>query len=235
MPVAIAVLVSAGLAYRVAAFYLSRAGSAPISLPVALEVLPFKIGHWSGEVLPIPDSTQEYMRQYFADDFLSRRYTNLKTGRRADVYVVYCASRPAAMLGHRPRVCYPANGWVHDSTEPSQFLSDAGEEAPCLIHRFHKPAPANQHIVVLNFYVLSGRVTRAEDEFSDLFDRRPNISGNPARYVAQVQVSSVFEQPARALAAEITPLILDYLPDETGQVKAAGSLAFLSLPTASKK
>jgi len=124
-------------------------------------------------------------------------------------------------LGHQPRVCYPGGGWVHDSTEPSQLISTSGRQIACLIPRFHKPAPAHDQTVILNFYILNGQITTDENGFSGPFGRRPNIAGDPARYVAQVQISSVLENSIRTAAKDMTDLVLDYLPDENGKVKAA--------------
>ena len=160
------------------------------------------------------------MEENFADDFLTRRYVNAATGAWADVYIVYCSSRPGGILGHRPRVCYPGGGWVHDSTEPSQFISQAGRKIPCLLHRFHKPAPAYEQKVVLNFYIVNGRITTDESAFSGPFGRRPNIAGDPACYVAQVQISSVLENSVRTAAKDMADLILEFFPDENGKVRA---------------
>jgi len=140
---AVLLLIFAGITYRVLASHLKLVVGTPINLPVLLSAFPTKVGNWVGEVLPIPTTTQEYMEKNFADDFLSRRYINSSTKAWADVYIVYCSSRPGGILGHRPRVCYLGNGWIHDGTEPSQFISRAGRQVPCLIHRFHKPAPMN--------------------------------------------------------------------------------------------
>jgi len=160
------------------------------------------------------------MQEHFADDFLSRRYINAATKAWADVYIVYCSSRPGGILGHQPRVCYPGQGWGHDGTEPSQFTSRAGRLIPWLIHRFHKPAPNYGQTVVLNFYILNGQPTADEDDFSGPWGRKPNIAGDPARYVAQVQISSVLENSIRTAAKNITDLILDFFPDKNGKVRA---------------
>jgi hypothetical protein len=161
------------------------------------------------------------MEKNFADDFLSRRYINAATHTWADVYVVYCSSRPGGILGHQPRICYPANGWIHDSTEPSLFTSRTGRQVRCLIHRFHKPAPAYEQIVVLNFYILNGQITTEEKDFSGPLGRRPNIAGDPARYVTQVQISSVLENSIREAAKDMTDLILDFLPDANSKIRAS--------------
>jgi hypothetical protein len=82
-------------------------------------------------------------------------------------------------------------------------------------------------VVVLSFYVLNGRVTADEGDFSGLFGRRPNIGRDPGRYVAQIQVSSVVENSARIAAREMVDLVLDFLPDENGDVRVtpAGPLS----------
>jgi hypothetical protein len=73
--------------------------------------------------------------------------------------------------------------------------------------------------VVLNFYILNGQVTADENDFSGPLGRRPNIAGDPARYVAQVQISSVLENFVRTIAKDVTDLVLDYLPDQNGKVR----------------
>jgi len=78
----------------------------------------------------------------------------------------------------------------------------------------------NDQKVVLNFYILNGQFTTEENDFSGFLGRRPNIAGDPARYVAQVQISSVLENSVRTAAKDMTDLILDFLPDRNGIVKA---------------
>jgi len=229
---AVLLLVSAGITYRVVASHLTTILDTPITLPVPLSGFPSEVRNWVGRDLSIPNTTKEYMEKNFADDYLSRRYINSLTKTWADVYVVYCSSRPGGILGHRPRVCYPGYGWIHDSTESVQFISRAGRQVPCLIHRFHKPAPMNDQKVVLNFYILNGQFTTEENDFSGFLGRRPNIAGDPARYVAQVQISSVLENSVRTAAKDMTDLILDFLPDRNGIVKAEVlSLIHISEPT----
>jgi len=77
--------------------------------------------------------------------------------------------------------------------------------------------------VVLSFYVLEGLITTREKDFSSIWDRRPNIAGNPARYVAQVQISSFLENSVRSSAKALTDLLVNFLPNEQGQVRAATS------------
>jgi len=217
---AIVLLIASGIIYRRVASHLNLVVKAPIALPVPLDSFPARIRNWTGIDLPIRTTTREYMQRYFADDYLSRRYTDSAGNIWADVYIVYCSSRPGGILGHRPGVCYPAHGWIHDSADRSQFTSRAGREIACLVNRFHKPAPAYDQIVVLNFYVLNGQITADERDFSGPFGRRPNLARDPARYVAQVQISSVLENSVRTAAADMTDTILEFLPDKNGEVRA---------------
>ena len=84
---------------------------------------------------------------------------------------------------------------------------------------FHKPAQTNQ-AVVLNFYILNGKLTANEKDFSGLFGPRLNIAGDLAKYVAQVQISSVLASSVLEMAKDVADLILDYLPDQNGKVRA---------------
>ncbi len=222
---AVLLMVSAGIAYRVPARRLKLLGAKPIALPVPLSSFPMEIGDWVGSELGIRATTEEYMRERFADDFFSRRYVNAAARASVGVYVVYCSRQPAGILGHRPGVCYPVNGWQHESTETSRLISQGGREIDCLIHQFYKPPPEYDRIVVLSFYVLSGRITAKESDFSGpFFGRTINIAGDPSRYVAQVQISSVQDKPVKMAAEQMADLILDFLPDENGRVKAAESV-----------
>jgi hypothetical protein len=218
---AILLLVSTGIAYRVSANKLKVLGNEPVVLTVPLSGFPIRIGNWIGSELPIPATTREYMEKKYADDYFSRRYVNSADNTWVDVYVVYCSTRPGGMLGHQPRVCYPANGWLYESTETSQFTSQEGQRIDCLVQRFRRPAPAFDEVVVLSFYVRNGQITTNEDDFEGLLGRKFNISRTPSRYVAQVQISSVLENSVRNAAGEITDIVLDFLPDENGKIRAA--------------
>jgi len=220
---AIMLFLGAGVVYRVAASRLQRIRDNPIALPVPLRAIPMEIGPWTGHDMPLPSTTEEYMRTNFADDYVSRRYTNTAEGAWADVYVVYCSTYPSGLLGHKPDVCFPAHGWIRDSSTPTELTTRSGQEIQCLSHQFHKPPPAYGQVSVLSFYVLNGGITRRERDFSGFWGRTPNISGNRARYVAQVQISSAFAPSASTAARDLVDTILTFLPDRNGYVKAASS------------
>ena len=218
--IAALLLVSSGVAYRLGAAHVEDIPA--VTLPRPLKDIPLQIGDLIGRDLEIPATTREYMENNFADDYISRRYAAEKETIWADVYVVYCSSQPAGLLGHRPRVCYPGNGWIWDETSESQLVLESGRQMPCLVHRFHRPAPDYRNVVVLSFYVLNGSVTLDEDGFSGFWGRRLNLAGNPARYVAQVQVSSVLEQSARTVLGKLGDTILAFLPQSDKDDGAGG-------------
>lgn len=214
---AFVLLISAGVAYRVVAGRLDLIASASIELSVALNTFPMQIGGWQGKDVPISENIQRVAGN---DDFLNRVYINEATNQWANIYVAYSAN-PRNMLGHRPDVCYVGGGWVHDSTEESSFASSYGRQIACLIHRFHMPAPRSDQVVVLNYYILNGRTTADDRGFSGVSVRTPNIAGDIARYVTQVQISSTLENSARSFACEVAETIMKYFPDVNGVVEIA--------------
>ena len=209
-------LVFSGVIYRVLATHLKLIVDTPVKLPVPLTAIPTRIGPWVGKDVPIPPNIQ---RTAGNDASLKRLYTHETTNDYVNVYIAYTA-RPRTMLGHRPRICYVAGGWVHDNTQPVRIASDTGRIVPCFIHYFHMPAPSNEKIVVLNFYIVNGQITTDESVFSGLGLRTPNISGDPARYAAQVQISSIMENTIRLACKEMVELIIVFFPDEAGRVRA---------------
>ena len=213
---AVLLLVSSGVTYRVLASRLKLVVDTPIELPVPLSSFPKQVGPWTGEDMPIPPNIQ---RAAGNDAFLNRLFINKLGNQWANVYIAYTA-HPRTMMGHRPQICYVAGGWVHDGTELTNETSSIGRAIPCLLHRFRRPSPETEETVVLNFYIVNGRLTSDERVFSGVGFRTPNIDGNPARYVTQVQISSVFENSVRSAAKDIVELVLDYFPDENGKVRA---------------
>ena len=209
-------LLLAGAVYRVTASRIKLVTETPITLPVPLSAFPMQVGGWIGKDVPIPENIQRVAGN---DDFLNRLYINKSKNRWVNVYIAYSA-RPRTMVGHTPQVCYVGGGWIHDSTQISEFTSYSGGKTPCLIHRFHRPAPQTEEIVVLNFYILNGQLTTDESGFTSVGWRTPNIAGSAARYVAQVQISSVLENSVRSAAKDMAELILDFFPDNNGRVRA---------------
>jgi hypothetical protein len=139
------------------------------------------------------------------------------------MYIAY-SGRPRTMVGHQPQVCYVNAGWISDGAKAEEIRLADGRIVPVLVHRFHLPPPKYGETVVLNYYVLNGVATSDETRFAGIGWRLPNISGNPARYVAQVQISSQSEAVVRKFAALSGTRVLEILPDASGKVKAQAGL-----------
>jgi hypothetical protein len=96
------------------------------------------------------------------------------------------------------------------------------------VQRFRKNALALDEVVVMSFYVRNGRITADEGDLSGVFARKPNIARDPGYYVAQVQISSVLESSVRKAAHDIIDYAVDFLPDESGKVRATGYVHHIS-------
>jgi hypothetical protein len=216
---AVVILLASGIVYRVAASRLEIITKTPIALPVPLKLFPSEVTDWVGQDVPIPPNIQRVAGN---DDFLNRLYVNKRTNESANIYVAYSA-RPRTMLGHRPQVCYPAGGWIHDSTQQIELVTRDGMKISCLLHRFHWPSKEREEQVVLNFYILNGQVTCSEKGFSGVGWRTPNIRGNPARYVAQVQISSDMENSVQVAARDLVDSLLAFFPRPPSLTKAGDS------------
>ncbi len=200
-------------------------GTTQVAVSLNLTSFPKTIYGWDGNDLKIPATTVSYMKTHFADDYFSRRYQNKgKVGVWADVYVVYCTTRPASIIGHKPQVCYKNSGWIPDTMERKSFTSRSGRVLPCLMHRFHRPVGSYAEVVILNFYVVNGLVLTDEGQFTGLIGRRPNIGGKEAKYVAQIQISSQYESNVLDAARDMIDTLFEWLPDEEGNVQAATAL-----------
>jgi hypothetical protein len=206
------VLLASGYAHRKVRAHID-AGTSGLDENVTLSCFPKRMYGWDGNDLEISATTVSYMKKHFANDYVSRRYLNPDKGAWADVYVVYCTTRPASIIGHRPQVCYVNKGWIPDGLELTSFETHSGQTLPCLMHRFRRPAGSYAELVILNFYVVNGKVLTDEKQFSGLMGRRPNIGGKEAKYVARVQISSTYEHSVLEAARDMADALFEWLPD----------------------
>lgn len=199
-------LVITGTVYRYAAAHFHSISAEPIYLKVPLKEFPSIVGNWTGTDVMISETILKVANN---DDYLMRNYKNSVTGQSVTLYIAFSA-RPSTMRGHRPEVCYPSNGWVHDNSTKGQVPLVSGGALSCLIHRFHKPSPKSGNAIVLNYYILDGRPVTNEDDFSGLKYRMVNYSRKAKRFVTQVQISSSMTNSVIAAASEFGDLILEF-------------------------
>jgi EpsI family protein len=209
---AIILLVVAGAAYRLTTAKLFAMSLQPIRMDVPLEKFPVEVGNWVGSDISISETILKVADN---DDYLIRKYTNSESGQSVNLYIAF-SSRPSTMRGHRPEVCYPGSGWIHDDTRNSEVPLDSGRTLTCMIHRFHKPFPETGNAIVLNYYILDGRPVTNEDEFSSLRYRMVKNSRQAQRYVTQIQISSTMVNPVMSAASEFGDLIFKYFPETNG-------------------
>lgn len=217
------VLLAGGWGYRLTAAAINAELEAPIRLDPPLSSLPLVLGSWQGEDVPIRESVQKIAMN---DDYVNRHYRNAETGAAVNLYIGYTA-RPRTMLRHRPTVCYPSAGWSHLGTHAVEIplrgtppsSSGSRSSLPALLHTFMRSGADELRTVVLNYYVLSGRVTVDENSFWGLQWRDPNLGQDAGRYVAQVQIAvpalsgtEAAERMAQAFAADAAGAILALLP-----------------------
>jgi len=211
------ILLVVGLLLRVLAPERASTAALVSHLDRPLSELPLLIGDWKGVDVPVDPQVLKVAKN---DDYVSRRYIDQTNGDFVDLYVAY-TGRPANMLGHRPSVCYPAQGWVASDPRSVTLTLANGRSLDCMIHHFRRDEPNVQNLVVLNYYVLRGESTADWRDFWGPRWRRPNTDRDPTFYVAQVQVATPIMIPAlkdrgaalvQRFAAEVTPLIRALLP-----------------------
>ena len=197
-----------GLFYRTIAEKLAVLAATPVQLEVPLAEFPMQIGNWSGKDVKLSEEIIEIAGN---DDYVARDYFNIKTSEKVNLYIAYSA-RPRTMRGHKPEICYPGNGWIHDSSKNVNVNLKSGKQITCRVHKFHKPTGIGGEIVVLNFYILNGRLVIDENAFSGLNFRTVNFSRDSGRYVSQIQISSGRLDSVVSAASEFAGLILKYFP-----------------------
>jgi EpsI family protein len=217
------VLLLGGIAQRLTAAWLAAETDEKIRLPRPLSELPLVIGAWEGTDVPLTEGVQKIAGN---DDYVNRTYRHCETGEVVSLYVAYTA-RPRTMLRHRPTVCYPSAGWSYVETRALTLQTPVDVHGivrtlPAQVHLFVKPGMMDEaRLLVLNYYVLSGRPTADESSFTGLSWRTPNLMQDATRYVAQVQI-------ATSLASRVDTA--DELVRGFAERSAADVLAFLPAP-----
>ena len=206
--VAIILLITAGTVYRYAVGLVDLV-SEPTNLKNPLKDFPIIVGNWTGTDTPIAENILKVADN---DDYLMRNYKNSVTGQSVNLYIAFSA-RPSTMRGHRPKVCYPGSGWVHDNSSKEDVSLGSGRSLSCLMHRFHKSSPGSGNVVVLNYYILDGHLTTNENAFAGLKYRMVNYSAKAHKYVTQVQISSSMTNSVITAASEFGDLILEFFTD----------------------
>jgi EpsI family protein len=209
-----AALVGSGLVYRHYAEKWQRMLAQPVKLPIPLKAFPMKVGTWQGQDVEMSEAVKKIAGN---DDYISRAYVNSRTGQVVYLYVAF-SGRPRNMRGHRPQVCYKGAGWNNTASDPVSVDLADGRRMEAMMHRFDRVTPSRQAVAVLNYYVVNGQVELTEEAFTGLGFRTPNLSGDLARYVAQVQISADQDSAILAAAKELCGPLFGFFPIGQGEV-----------------
>jgi EpsI family protein len=214
---AFALLLGAGVAYRVAAAGLSRSHrSTPLSRGT-LAVLPLSIADWSGEDVALDDAVIEISD---TDDHVNRVYSRSGGRQRVSLFVGY-GVKMRDLMPHRPEVCYVGQGWTLLSTRYVELPMPDGKLLPCQVHSFQRGGLDPRRTSVLNYYIVDGRLVQDVSALrSQAWKFRSEIS-----YVAQVQIANLDvsagkpdDEEVRNFAAQSAGLIRGLLVDAVSRV-----------------
>lgn len=207
-------LILSGWGYHVLSVRLGRLSSLRVMPEIPFKYFPRFIGGWEGRDQPISETV---LRVAANDDYVCRMYFNEEKQFSASLYVAYTCE-PRRMLGHRPEICYAGSGWTRDETQKRMLTLPDHHTFEVLVHRFRKQGLSQQHVFVLNYYIVNGEITTDHSYISGLKWRRPRSHNGLADYVAQVQISSENMEAAYALAQALSPQILFHLPKQARSI-----------------
>lgn len=157
------------------------------SVPIprgSLDSLPLEMGDWRGHDEPIKESLIEVTD---TDDHVSRSYQSPVNG-EIGLWIGY-GGRLRDLVPHRPEICYPSNGYRLDSVTEIELKAVDGKPLPCRIMHFSRGDLQQEHIAVLNYYLVDGEYS---PDVSLLREKASRLDGSNARYVAQIQIVSSF-------------------------------------------
>jgi hypothetical protein len=144
------------------------------------ELVSLRFGDWVGEDIPVPTAAITLLHP---NVMISRRYTNIKTGRSASLLLDQC-SDVRDMNGHFPPICYPNQGWTLEKSIPRQWVVDGLTISGMEYHFSRGGADNSTGVVVRNFMILPGGTIAA-----DMDAIRRNVDLNHRFYGAgQIQV-----------------------------------------------
>lgn len=155
----------------------------PLSQP--LSTLPLKVGLWEGRDLSLDDDVRQMTGD---DDFINRVYTRSDLSRSVRVYVGYIG-RPRARMGHRPDICYPAQGFQETAKEMHELRISNGSTVPSVLYEFSAPLPDVGRDLVLATFLINGRFTSDVLQVNSYNTRNPGLLSRRDAYVARVQLS----------------------------------------------
>ena len=169
--------------------------------------VPYIGGEWVGADCALPAGAAEIL---MPTAVLSRRFTELGTGRRATLGIIHCGD-VRDMYGHYPPACYPSSGWrPRESGHDRVRVSLDGEALDAALYRFSSiDASGMLHEVsVVGFFVLPDGSLGSDMELLRTRAAKADIS---RMGVGQIQVV-IDGWPATSEVESIAGELLDLVP-----------------------
>jgi len=121
----------------------------PLRRPLAQ--IPIKTGMWEGAEKRLDPHIEKVAG---ADEYILRIYKNAEIGRSLQFYVTY-NGRPRTLLGHRPDICFPSQGWQSVFMQSNVIKLKGGTVIPVMVHAYQREGFTQ---MVINYYNVSGRL-----------------------------------------------------------------------------
>jgi hypothetical protein len=192
----------------------------------SLADVPYLGGDWVGTDCPLPAGATEIL---MPTAVLSRRFTEIGTGRRATLGIIHCGD-VRDMHGHHPPACYPASGWhPRESGHDTVRLSLDGEGFDATLYRFSLIDGSGMlhEVSVIGFFVLPDGTLGSDMELLRSRAAKLDIS---RMGVGQIQVVMDGWPPAeevKSVAQQLLALVpaacvraLRGLPETEAEVRA---------------
>lgn len=136
----------------------AAAGESPETVQAKLDALSLNIGTWVGEDADATPELQRTMAIAEAKAYLSRTFTDTKTGDRISVMILY--GEPGALGAHTPSVCYRGSGYRECSRE---ILSHFDDEATLWFGGFEGEKSASDTLSVYWGWGVKGKWFASEN------------------------------------------------------------------------
>lgn len=169
--------------------------------------VPYLKGDWVGSDCELPAGATEIL---MPTAVLSRRFTEMGSGRRATLGIVHCGD-VRDMHGHYPPSCYPSSGWrPRESGHDQVSLALDGERFDASLYRFSSIDASGmlREVSVVGFFALPDGTLGSDGELLRSRAAKLEIS---RMGVGQIQIVMDGWPPADEVAS-VAQDLLDLVP-----------------------
>lgn len=195
------------------------AGDYHARVKAAIEAVPYVVGDWVGEDVPVPAEATDLLKP---NALLSRRYTHAGTGESVTLMLVHCKDA-RDLQGHYPPVCYPAAGWrlmgdpVDSRLQGMVGAADEEVELPARTYAFQRQTSGTSfQMLVSHLMLLPDNTTTL-----DMAGVDQTAGDHRLRHLGAAQVQVVYPLTTRERVSHPTPAGWQPLVQEIQTVRRA--------------